>query len=245
MNHKSRQTFTSILLIASLLAGCKAAPAPSVGFADPKELKNDPNIPFDKFWRKPGLDIKSYDKLYIADVNTAYMLQTTDWQQGERQGQITNDVHTLAVYTHDSIAKAFREDPRHRFAVLDKPTKDPHVLVIEFAIVQVVPSKVLLNALGYAPFFVGTGLTIVRTIADDKSSVAFEARVRDASTNEVVMQAADREEQTFAVVDLRGLTWYSDAEEIIDNWSKEFVLVANTAPGEKVAGAPIFRLLPW
>jgi len=245
MNHQLRKPCTTLLAMAALLAGCKAAPAPSVGFADPKELKNDPNIPFDKFWRKPGLDIKSYDKIFIADINTAYMLKTTNWQQGERQGQIESDVQKLAKYTHDSITKAFRDDPRHRFKVVGVPTSEPHVLVLEFALVQVVPSKVLLNALGYAPFFIGTGITVVRTIADDKSSAAFEARVRDASTGEIVMLAADREEQAFTIVDLRGLTWYSDAEEIIDNWSKEFVLIANTQPGEKVAGAPIFRLLPW
>jgi hypothetical protein len=245
MNRKFRKTCVTVLAMAALLVGCKAAPAPSVGFADPKELKNDPNIPFDKFWRKPGLDIKSYDKIYVADINTAYMLKNTDWQTGERQGQIEGDVKKLADYTRDSINKAFREDPRHRFTVIGVPTNEPHVLVIEFALIQVVPSKVLLNALGYAPFFIGTGITVVRTIADDKSSAAFEARVRDASTGEVVMLAADREEQKFTVVDLRGLLWYSDAEEIIDNWSKEFVLVANTQPGEKVEGSPIFRLLPW
>ena len=245
MNRKPRQTCATILLTAALLTGCKAAPAPSRGFADPAEMKHDPNIPFDRYWRKPGLDLKSYTKLYVSEVNTAYMLKMTDWQQGERQGQIEKDVHTLALYTRGSIIKAFREDPRHRFEVIDAPTQDPHALVLELALIEVIPSKVLLNTLGYAPFFIGTGITVARTIADDKSSAAFEARVRDASTGEVVMLAADRESQTYTIVDLRGLTWYSDAEEIIDNWSKAFVLIANTQPGQKVEGPPIFRLLPW
>jgi hypothetical protein len=56
MNQGIRFTWITVALASALLGGCKAAPAPSVGFADPKILKNDPNIPFDKFWLKPGLD---------------------------------------------------------------------------------------------------------------------------------------------------------------------------------------------
>ena len=233
------------MLMAALLAGCKASPAPSAGFADPAEMKHDPTIPFDRFWRKPDVDWTSYDKIYVAEVNTAYMLKMTDWQKGERKADIEKDVHTLAVYTRAAIIKAFRDDPRHRFQVVDSPTKDMHVLILEVALIQVVPSKVLLNALGYAPFFVGTGITVVRVIASDNSTAAFESRTSDAATGQIVMLAADREAQEFAIVDLRGLTWYSDAEEIVDNWSKEFVLIANTKPGEKVEGTSTFRLLPW
>ena len=129
--------------------------------------------------------------------------------------------------------------------MLDVPSHDPHSLVLEVAIIEVVPSKVLLNALGYAPFFVGTGITVVRTLANDKSTVAFEARVRDAATGEVVALAADREAEQFTPVDLRGLIWYSDAEGIIDDWSHQFVTIANAKPGEKIEASARFRLLPW
>jgi len=233
------------MLMAATLFGCKAAPAPSVGFADPANMKNDPTVPFDRFWHKPGVDWNRYNKLYVADVNTSYMLKMTTWQKGERQGDIEKDVHTLAGYTRASIMKAFQQDPNHRFQVLDKPTHDPHALVLEVALIEVVPSKVLLNALGYAPFFIGTGISVVRTIANDKSSAAFEARTRDAATGQIVLLAADREAEQFAPVDLRGLTWYSDAQGIIDDWSKQFVRVANRKPGEKIEGSAHFRLLPW
>lgn len=234
-----------LLLTAALLAGCKASPAANVGFADPAFLKHDPNIPFDKFWRKPGVDWKNYDKIYIAEVNTDYMLKTTDWQKAQLKEQIEKDARKLSEHAHDSIVNAFRDDPNHRFRIVDVPGHDPHTLVFEIALIQVVPSKVLLNALGYAPFFVGTGITVVRTIANDKSFAAFEARVSDADTGKYVIFAADREAQQYAPVDVRGLTWYSDAEGIMDEWSKEFVEIANKKPGEKIEGAPSFRLLPW
>jgi len=245
MFKRTKCVCASIALTAAMLIGCKAAPAPSVGFADPSAMKNDPNIPFNRFWRKPGLDWKYYNKIYIADVNTSYMLKMTDWQKGEQQSQIEQDVRTVATYAHDSLAKAFRDDPKHRFQVVDKPGNDPHTLVLEMALIEMVPSKVILNVLGYAPFYVGTGITIARTAANDKSSAAFEARVHDASTGEIVMLAADREAEQYSVIDFRGLTWYSDVEGIIDEWSKQYVLIANTDPGQKVEGYSTFRLLPW
>ncbi len=90
----------------------------------------------------------------------------------------------------------------------------------------------------------GTGITVVRTIANDKSSVAFEARLRNGATGEVVVLAADREAEQYAPIDLRGLTWYSDAEGIIDDWARQFVNITNAAPGENVERTPTFRLLP-
>ncbi|MDP9173234.1 MAG: DUF3313 domain-containing protein [Planctomycetota bacterium] len=245
MKQNILRTWTSGVLMAAILFGCKASPAPNVGFADPKLLKNDPTIPFNKFWRKPGVNWRNYDKIYVADVNTSYMLKTTDWQKGERKADIERDVKTLSIYARGSFMKAFREDPNHRFEVVDNPTHDPHALVFEVALIEVVPSKVLLNALGYAPFFIGTGITVIRSITNDKSTAAFESRTRDAATGEIIMLAADREAEQFAVVDVRGLSWYSDAEGIIDEWSKEFVLIANKKPNEKIEGTSTFRLLPW
>jgi hypothetical protein len=245
MKPGTQLAWTPIVMTAAILVGCRAAPAPSAGFADSSLMKPDPTVPFNRFWRKPGVEWKSYSKIYVAEVNTAYMMKMTVWQKGERQENIEKDVQTLAAFARDSIMKAFREDPHHRFQVIDTPTHDPHTLVLEVALIEIVPSKVLLNALGYAPFFIGTGVTVVRTIANDKSTAAFEARTRDASTGEIVMLAADRESQQFAVIDVRGLTWYSDADGIISDWSKQFVLLANAKPGEKVEGSSTFRLLPW
>jgi hypothetical protein len=241
----THHTTCCALLLAALLSGCKAKPAPSVGFADPAMMKADPAVPFQKFWRKPGADLAQYKRLYVADVNTSYMLKMTDWQRGERQEDIERDVQKLGAYTRDAFRKAFRDDPNHRFVVLDAPAQEPDVLVFEFALIEVVPSKVTLNALGYAPFGVGLGVNVVRTLANDKSSVAFEARARDGATGQILMLAADRETQQQAIVDARGLTWYSHAEGIIRDWSKQFVQVANQKPGEKIKDTSPFRLEPW
>jgi hypothetical protein len=233
-----------ILLTIGLL-GCKAQPAKEAGFVESKDMKKDPTLPFNRVWFKKGFDFASYNKLYVAPVNTAYMLKMTDWQKGERQADIEKDVAKLATYTQDALKKAFREDPNHRFAVVDSPTTDPHTLVLEFALIEVVPSKVTLNALGYAPFFIGLGVTAVRAVAQDVSSAAFEARVREAGTGEIVATFADREQEQMAVVSVRGLTWYSHAETIVRQWSDQFVKIADRKPGEVIKETDTFTLQPW
>ena len=234
-----------LLLLAALPVGCKAKPAKPAGFADPTQMKHDPSVPFDRFWRKPGVDLNRYSKLYVADVNTSYMLKQTDWQKGERKKEIEQDVQALRVRTRNALLKAFREDKAFRFKVLDQATRDRDALILEMALIEVVPSKVVLNALGYAPFGVGLTLNALRTIGNDKSTVAFEAHARDAATGEILLLAADREAQQMAVVDLRALTWYSHADGIVNDWAKQFVRVLNQKPGEVIKDSPKFRLQPW
>jgi hypothetical protein len=240
-----RRAAPLLVLIAALFAGCKAKPAQPAGFADESLMAHDRSVPFDRFWRKPGVELARYKQLYVADVNTAYMLQQTDWQKGERKQQIEQDVQALRVRTRDALVKAFREDPNHRFTVVDTPTNAPDALIFEMALIEVVPSKVTLNALGYAPFGVGLTLNALRTIGNDKSTCAFESRTRDASTGEILMLAADREAEQMAIVDLRGLTWYSHVDGIVKDWAKQFVQVANQKPGQVIKDTSKFRLQPW
>src|SRR5581483_305564 len=173
------------------------------GFVDEKMMAADPTLPFQKVWIKPGFDRFHYTKIYIAPIDTSHLLAESSWQKGERKDQITADIGTLARYSEKTIKTAFEKDPKHHSTVVDKPSNDPNELICEFALVEVVPSTVVLNALEYAPFFVGTGITIVRTLAQDVSTAAFEARFRDAHTGQVVVQLADREQEQMAVVSVR------------------------------------------
>jgi uncharacterized protein DUF3313 len=237
--------FMPLLCALALLPACRAKPAPSAGFADAQLMTQDPTVPFNKFWRKPDVDWSHYNTLYVADVSTSYMLAMTDWQKGERKEEIERDVHSVGIYTRDALKKAFSEDPRHRFKVVDAPTESSSAVVFEMALIELVPSKVALNALGYAPFGIGLGVSAVRGAANDKSSVAFEARLRDAATGDIIMLAADREAEQGALIDLRAFKWYTHAHGIIDEWSKQFVQVTQQKPGEKIKDTPTFRLLPW
>ena len=239
--------FCGILAAVGAIAlnGCKAKEAPNTGFTSAEQMKPNPQLPFNRSWRKPGIDWKNYDKLYVAEVNTSYMLKESDWQKGERKDEIQQDVKKLGEYTRQAVIDAFKKDPNHRFEVLSAPTNDPKAIQLELALTEVVPSKVLLNALGYAPFYVGTAVSAARFIASDQSSVAFEGRVRDCATNEVIAMAADRETEQYAPVSVRGLTWYGHSEFIITQWANQFVKTLDRKPGETVKGTDTFTLQPW
>ncbi len=64
----------------------------------------------------------------------------------------------------------------------------------------------------------------------NQRTVVFEARVRDLSSNEIVATFADRNMQDVDPLDLTRLTWYGPAKQIIDQWAKEFVEIANRKP---------------
>lgn len=234
------------LCALALISGCKAGAAKNAGFVDAAVMKHDPTLPFHSSWTKPEFDKSKYHKIYIAPVNTGHLLKSTDWQKGERKDQYLADVATLGRFTKSAIEKAFREDPKKRMTVVDEKPSDSDALILEVALIEVVPSKVVLNALGYTPvFFIGTGISVVRAIAQDVSTVAIEVRIRDAATGDTVLMVADREQEQMAVVSVRGLTWYSHAQAIISQWASQFVALANAAPGQTVKDSDTFTLQPW
>jgi len=235
-----------IVLFAAISAfGCKAGEAKPAGYVDKSWMKRDPALPFHRVWVSADFHPASYSRLYVAPVNTAFMLSQTDWQKGERKDQIEQDVAKLGEFTQNAIKKAFSDDPARRMEVVDDPSTQPATLVLEVALVEVIPSKVLLNALGFTPFYVGTAISAVRMLANDQSTVAFEGRFRDGATGLVVMTMADREGQQVSLVTVRALSWYGFAEGIINDWAKQFVKILNRKSGEKVKDTDPFTLQPW
>jgi hypothetical protein len=239
------------LLLALILvigfSGCatKAKPGQTTAFVDGGAMQNNPLLPFHKVWVDPEFDKFQYKKLYVEDVNTQYMVGLTDWEKGMREDEIKADVRQVALYTRDAIKKAFREDPEQQLKIVDVLSKDPGTLILEIAITEVVPSKVALNVLGYAPFGIGMGIKLIRKMADDVSTVSIEARIRDAATGKIVAMLSDRNAQQTTVVSAKDLSWYSHVHGIIDNWALKLVKVANRKPGETVKDTSSFTLKPW
>lgn len=72
----------------------------------------------------------------------------------------------------------------------------------------------------------------------NQRTAAFEGRIRDLSTNEIVATFADRNMQDVDRLNLTRLTGHGPAKQIIDQWVKEFVEIANRKPVE-VISAPL------
>jgi hypothetical protein len=222
----------------------RAKPAEGAGYVPMQKLAKNPDLPFDKAWIKQGADYNRYRTLYVAPVNTEYLKRGNWWQETVRAGQIEQDVQKLAEFMRAQFISAFQNDPQHRLRVVSSPEKDS--LTLALAITELVPSHVVLNALKIAAPY-GTGLAVgaLERETESQSTVAFEAKVNDSTTNQTLAMFADRQYATVRPIDLKGFTWYGNAEDIIKEWAKEFVAVANRRPGEIIKPASSFSLSPW
>lgn len=245
------------LCITSALVGCSSInsasnavedklikPAPDAGFiADPARQSKLDYLPFQKVWVDPKFNSDNYSEIVIAPVNTQY-IQEMDWlskmSAASWFSDVQKDIKALADYFQSTVAKEFKSDPTHRFTVLDSPVQHKAALSLEMALIEVNPSTPILHAAGWLAPGGGTAANVI-----DQRTVAFEARLRDMQTNQIVATFADRKSQDIAPIDLTNLTWYGPAKGIMDNWAKEFVAVANRKPGEKVMAKTAFTLKPF
>jgi hypothetical protein len=53
----------------------KAQPAAGTGYVPMQQLAKIPNLPFDKAWIRQGVDWQRYRTIYIAPVNTDYLVR--------------------------------------------------------------------------------------------------------------------------------------------------------------------------
>ena len=107
------------------------------------------------------------------------------------------------------------------------------------ALVEATPSNTTLGALEIIPY---PALKVGGKIIND-SSLAFEARLRDAETNKVLAIFADRETRDVRVFDTRQFSMFGALKSVADNWAEQFVEIANKKE-EQVVGES-FPLKLW
>jgi len=221
-------------------------PAPDSGFIKhPERQTKRADMPFQKVWIRPGLDTSKYKELIVAPVNTQHMLKM-DWlhkaSTANWVGDVKKDIRKLAKYFRAQVVKEFKKDVKHRFQVVHHPRPGKPALRLELALIQIDPSTPVLHALGMAAPVYGTGAAV--SVANQRRA-AFEGRLRDLQTGEIVATFADRDMADIGPLDLTKLTWYGPAKGIMDRWAKQFVQVANRKPGEVVTDPTSFTLMPF
>ena len=220
-------------------------PAPDAGFIEqPDRQVKRADLPFQKVWIKPGFDKSGYRELVVAPVNTQYMLKM-DWlhqlSSANWLADVKKDIAELGQYFHDQVVRDFEDDPKHRFQVIDSPAQHKQkVLRLELALIEIDPSQPVLHGLGWLTLGGGTAAGAI-----NQRRAAFEGRLRDLQTGEVVATFADRDMQDVGPIDLTRLTWYGPAKGIMDKWAKQFVQIANRKPGEMVTDQTPFTLRPF
>jgi hypothetical protein len=240
-----------------LLVGCRAKPAPDSGFLrDPQLMKPEKQVPFNRMYVNPRFKDAHFSEVYVAPVNTDYVRAENIWEKATlanvSKEDVKKNVEMLAEYMRNAFIDAFQNDPKKRFKVVDKP--GPDTLILELAIVQVVPSKAELQALSLVPVgfvgLIGTGLmaggsAVTHSEDQGKGVIAMEGRTRDGFSGEVVSMFADREHPPTAIVDIKALFWWEPAKPICDAWAQQFVQLETSPPGTRIKQIPNFQLLVW
>ena len=251
-----RTTLIGSLLFA--LCGCSALqsgsneakskvvePAPNAGFIQyPERLKARADMPFQKVWVMPDFDKSRYQYIILAPVDTRHMLEM-DWMHSMGSAawlsDVKSDIAELAAYFHDAVEKELKNDPRHRFQVVDRaPKTGGRTLRLELALIEIDPSEPVLHALGWLQPGAGVAAGVV-----NQRRAAFEGRLRDVKANRVVAAFADRDTADVGPIDLTRLTWYGPAKGIMDQWAQQFVQLANRKPGEAVNDPTAFTWRPF
>ncbi|OGW80598.1 MAG: hypothetical protein A3G33_00230 [Omnitrophica bacterium RIFCSPLOWO2_12_FULL_44_17] len=229
-------------------AGCatKADPAPPAGFVDTGIMIQDETVPFQKVWFQNGFDWKQYSSIYIANVDTSYLSNKDTQGDPEKEGSGQQDIQELAMYMQGMFRVAFLNDPMRKYQLAYK--FGDGVLILEIALIEAVPTNVPLEAAGYVggPLF-GTVGKVAGSVAKSflRSTVAFEARLKDGRTGEVVAMFADREGEKSSIVNVKDFSWYAHAKSIINEWAVQFVQISNKAPGGVIEDSGTFDLKPW
>ena len=222
------------------LSGCAVDEAASTGFTNPVLRQDRPDIPFQRVWIKPGTDFKNYRSIYIALVNTDYVIKSESWKTVGKIDDVQQDLAEAALYMRNSFINTFKQTPSNRFKIAIVP--GPGALSLELALVELVPNSPAMKTASLIPLY---GLAVGAVDSVDPDTVAFEARIRDGKTGDIIMIFADRRKAKGNIVSVKNFTYYSHAYTLMDDWAKEFVAVLNKRPGETVEKSSGFELKPW
>jgi hypothetical protein len=186
---------------------------------------------------------KSFSSVYIAPVNTRFMEKQTWWEQqsGASKAQLARDTQKIAEQMRNQFQQAIASYPGGKLKLASTP--GPRVLVLELALVELVPSKAYWNAGATAAGFVIPGAGFLSMAG--AGSIAIEGRARDGANHQIIATFKDRRNDKAAPINLGSYTWYHGAQTNINDWAAEFAELLNTPPNHVVKRASAVTLKPW
>jgi hypothetical protein len=223
-----------LVAVSAGALGCRAKALPDAGFLEKPELvQPNSKLPFNAAWIKDDADLLGYKKVYIAPVDTTHLLKLDWWQKAAiAPGDQQKWADDLAGYFQDKMKAQFSDSDDNKYQVVDAP--DDETLIIELAIVEVVPTKVWLNAIGYA---------VLGPV--DQGETGFEGRLRDGKTKQVIAEFKDHEYGQFDVVSLRDLEWAGHSRHTIRIWTDQLEDICYLPPDGTVSPMSPVTLMPW
>jgi len=215
----------------------KASPAPPTPFLDhPQTMSADPaRAPFDKVWYNPSPRawdrVKGFDRVVILPVNTSYLKLRPRQQE---------DVANMAAYMREQFQQEFAKGGKYH--VMLKP--GGRTLEIQLALVELKPTNVPGNLISTGAGVVVPGANFVGEQLTH-GNIAFEAKLRNGETGELLAEFADRENDKLAPLSFRDYSANAHSRRAVQDWAKQMEELASTPRSHKVAGAMRVTLNPF
>lgn len=234
-----------LALLWIVFSGCKASPVEPAGFAAyPDMMKQYDLIPGDKIWKDPNVKLSDYDKIIVMPVFTEKQLDRTWMERQNIRTWLNNedqDVKDFAKYTEEAFKKALQESKKFKLAT----EPGPNTMILELALVKIVPGKPILGVLGNISNLSPIGFLLMpikvsinaSTDSPMQASVAIEGNIRDSQSKKVIACFADNEKQSVAIFNFNDFTAYGNLRDIINEWTRQFIEVLEKRPlvtGEKI-----------
>jgi len=193
------------------------------------------------YLNKPVQDC--FSAVYIAPVSTSYLFEQSWWQQrtNARQAELAKDTEQIAQRMRERFQQDIANFPGGHLHIASGPA--PGVLVLELALVELVPSNAYWNAATTAAGLVVPGIGLLS--AAGVGSIAIEGRARDGATHQIIATFRDRRADKIAPVNFGSYSWYHGAEGNIVDWAEEFAELLNTPPSHIVKRHSPVTLKPW
>jgi hypothetical protein len=156
-------------------------------------VEQQPEFPFYYFWEKKNIDWSKYNSVYVAPVNTDYLLKDNWWEKVNTQtlDKVKKDIPELSKYMREKFIAALTDvQARGNFKMVDVP--GPGTITVELALTKLVPTKAELNYLGTGASIFIPGAGLAASMASG-GSVSIECKAVDSQTGDLLMMFADRE----------------------------------------------------
>ena len=178
-------------------------------------------------------------KLAVLPVNSKFAearINESDLPASVKRQRV-EELHEMARYLRERLKNSLSEyvpmdgqavpgqaSGEAWFTIEDTPSAD--ALVIELALVEVVPTNPGINVVATVGGFLVPGGGLVRLLGT--GSVAIEGLVRDGSTSEVIFEFKDREADKTTPFSVKDFQQYAHARETIDEWSMQLTEIVAT-----------------
>ena len=215
----------------------KANPEPATPFLEhPQAMRADTSrAPFDKNWVNPSTrsweSVKGFDRVVILPVNTSYLKATPEQRA---------DAAKMAAYMRERFQSEFARGGK--FHVVGQP--GAKTLKIELALVQLKPTNVAGNVLSTGAGAVVPGANIIGS-QFTHGGIAFEAKLRNGQTGELLAEYADSQKDKMALLSFRDYSANAHSRRAIQDWAHQMEELTSTPASHKVPGAMRLTLNPF